>query len=129
MDIFNSDIRRKRSHGHRHYTFPLFHDVSLNDLLPFMQKPVGIRHIRSKLFSLPISKLHALYNTCLENNVTHPNSNEYKLTTTVLDIVGHILFKADGTKNDDIDKHYFLKLSFITNKSYLKLHHMLRISS
>ena len=34
MDIFNSAPRRKRSHGHRHYTSPIFHDVSLNDL-PF----------------------------------------------------------------------------------------------
>ena len=63
MDIFNSAPRRKRSHGHRHYTSPMFHDVSLNDLLPFMQKPLGIHHIRSKLFSLPLSKLHALYNS------------------------------------------------------------------
>ena len=34
MDIFNSTPRRKRSHGHRHYTSPIFHDVSLN-YLPF----------------------------------------------------------------------------------------------
>ena len=34
MDIFNSAPRRKRSHGHRHYTCPMFHDVSLNELLP-----------------------------------------------------------------------------------------------
>jgi hypothetical protein len=26
--------RRKRCHGHRHYTCPMFHDVSLNELLP-----------------------------------------------------------------------------------------------
>ena len=61
MDIFNSVPRRKRSHGHRHYTFPICHDVSLNDLLPFMQKPLGMHHIRSKLFALPLSKLHTLY--------------------------------------------------------------------
>ena len=74
MDIFNSAPRCKRSHGHRHYTSPIFHDVSLNDL-PFMQKPLDMHHIRSKLFSLPLSKLHALYNSCLVNNVTNPISN------------------------------------------------------
>jgi hypothetical protein len=68
MDIFNSAPRRKRRHGHRHYTSPMFHDVSLNDLLPFMQKPLGIHHIRSKLFSLPLSKLHALYNSCWDRS-------------------------------------------------------------
>jgi len=31
MDIFNSAPWRKRSHGH--YTSPIFHKVSLNDLL------------------------------------------------------------------------------------------------
>ena len=89
MDIFNSAPRRKLSHGHRHYTSPMLHDVSLNDLLPFMQKPLGMHHIRSKLFSLTLSKLHTLYNLCLENQYTNPNSNEYKLRAIVLDIVGH----------------------------------------
>jgi len=112
MDIFNSAPRRKRSHGHRHYTSPIFHDVSLNDLLPFRQKLLGIHHIRSKLCSLPLSKLHALYNSCLVNNVTNPKSNECKLTAIVLDIAGHRLFKPVGIKKDKIDKPSFLKLSF-----------------
>jgi hypothetical protein len=108
MDIFNSGPRRKRSHGHRHFTYPIFHDVSLNDLLPLMQKPLGMHHIRSKLFYLPLSKLHALYNSCLVNNVMNPNSNEYKLTTIVLDIAGHIHFKPVGIKKVEIDKRSFL---------------------
>jgi hypothetical protein len=54
-------------------------DVSLNDLPPFMQNPFGIHYIRTKLFSQPLSKLYSLYNSCLENHVTNPNSNEYKL--------------------------------------------------
>jgi hypothetical protein len=74
-----------------------------------MQKPLGMHHIRSKLFSLPLSKLHALYNSCLVNNVTNQNSNEYKLTAIVLDIAGHTLV---GIKKDERDKHSFLKLSF-----------------
>ena len=93
MNIFNSALRRKRSHGHHLYTSPIFHDVSLNDLLRFKQKPLGMHHICSKLFSLPLSNLHALYNSCLVNNVTNPNSTEYKLTAIVLDIAGHRLFK------------------------------------
>ena len=96
----------------RHYTSPIFHDGSLNDLLPLMQKPLGMHHTGSKLFSLPLSKLHALYNLCLVNNVTNPNLNEYKLTTIFLDIAGHRLFKPVGIKNDEIDKRSFLKLSF-----------------
>jgi len=112
IGIFYSTPRRKRNHGHRHYTSPIFQDVSLNDLLPLMQKPLGMHHIRSKLFSLPVLKPHALYNSCLENHVTNPNSNVYKLTAIALDIAGHILFKRVGIRKDDIDKHSFLKLSF-----------------
>ena len=58
IDIFNSVPRRKQSRGLRHYTSLIYHDVSLNDYLPFMQKPLGMHHIHSKLSSLPLSKLH-----------------------------------------------------------------------
>jgi hypothetical protein len=116
MDIFNTSPRRKRNHGHRQYTSPILHDVSLNSSLPFMQKPLGMLHIRSKLFSLPLLKLHALYNLCLVNHVTNPISNEYKSTVIVLDITGHRLFKPVSIKKYEIDKRSFLKLSF-ANKS------------
>jgi hypothetical protein len=63
----------------------------------------------------------------LVNNVINPNSNEYKLTTIVLDIADHIHFKPVGIKKVEIDKRSFLKLSFankgldgITNPSNLK---------
>ena len=47
-----------------------------------------------------------------QNNVTNPNSNEYKLTAIVLDIAGHRLFIPVGIKKDEIDKRSFLKLLF-----------------
>ena len=77
-----------------------------------MQKPLGMHRIRSKLFSLSLSKLHTLYNSCLLNHVINPNSNEYKITAIVLDIAGHRLFTPVGIKKDEIDKRSFLKLSF-----------------
>ena len=80
--------------------------------LPFMQKPLAILHIRSKLFSLPLLKLHAFYNLCLVSHVTNPNSNEYKFSSIVLDVAGHRLFKPVCIKKDEIDKRSFLKLSF-----------------
>ena len=79
MNIFNSTPRRRRSHGHRHYTSPSLHDVSINDLLPFIQKPLGIHHIRMKLYSLPLSKLHSLFNLCLESTVTYLIQTNTKL--------------------------------------------------
>ena len=93
MNIFNSTPRRRRSHGHRHYTSTSLHDVSINDLLPCIQKPLGIHHIRTKLYSLPLSKLHSLFNLCLESTVTNPHSNQYKLQAIISDIASHRLFK------------------------------------
>ena len=49
------------------------------------------------------------------NNVTNPNSNEYKPTVIVLDIADHRLFKPVGIKKNEIDKRSFLKLS-LANK-------------
>jgi hypothetical protein len=82
-----------------------------------MQKSFGMHPMRLKLFSLPLSKLHALY-PCLENHVTNPNSNEYELTAIVLDIAGHILFKPVGIEKDETYKRSFLKLSFSLNIVY-----------
>jgi hypothetical protein len=71
-------------------------------------------HIRSKLFYLTLSNLHALYNLCLVNNATNPNSNEYKRIAIVLDISGHRFVKPVGTKQDEIEKRSFLKLEWGT---------------
>jgi hypothetical protein len=43
---------------------------------------------------------------------TNPNSNEYKRIAIVLDISGHRFVKPVGTKQDEIEKRSFLKLSF-----------------
>ena len=93
MNIFNKSSRQQRSHGHRHYTVPNLHDVSIDGLLSNMNKPLGIHHIRTKLYSLPHSRLHSLYNTCLETPATDPDSNKYKLFSIILDIAHHRLFK------------------------------------
>lgn len=77
---FNFAARRKRSHDHP----------------PFKQ--LGIHHIRQKLFPLPLLKIHSVYNSCLENRVTNPNSNECKFTAIVLDIASHRLFKPVNIK-------------------------------
>ena len=65
------------------------------------QKPLGMHHIRSNLFS-HLSKLHYLYNSRLENHVANPISKELKLSATVLDIACHWFFK--DIKKDKIEK-------------------------
>jgi hypothetical protein len=53
---------------------------------------------------LHLSKLHSLYNSCLINHATNPNSNEYKLIAIVLDIACHRPFKPVSIKKDEIVK-------------------------
>ena len=79
MNIFDNTPIRKRSHGHRQYTSPKLYDVSINDLLPYFQIPIGMPHIRTKLYSLPLSKLHSLYTTCLKTSTTDPYSHRAHL--------------------------------------------------
>jgi len=71
------------------------------------------RWVHTKLLSSPFSKLYFLYNSCWENPVTNPNSNQYKLTAIVLDITRHRLFKHVDIKKDDTNIHFFLKRSFV----------------
>ena len=42
MRLFGSSQRRKRSHGHRHYSRSNFHtDVAFDILFPYVQQPLG----------------------------------------------------------------------------------------
>jgi hypothetical protein len=58
-----------------HALLPTLHDISLNDQL-FLQ--LGMYHIRQELFSQHLAQMNAKYNSCLENPVTNPNSNQCK---------------------------------------------------
>ena len=98
-----------------------------------------MHHIRSKLFPLPLAKLHFIYNLCLENHITNPNSNGYKL---VLYIARNRLFKPAVIKKEEIYKLFFFNfrlpthvliplaysISFITNQSNLQFRYILKIS-
>ena len=112
MGLFNHNHRRQRSHGHRHYTSPLVHDVSINGLLPFLQKPLGLHHIRTKLYSVPLKTLHSLYKECLQSSVTDPSSTLYRLVAIILDIGKHRLFKPVNTHKDEEEPRSFLSLLF-----------------
>ena len=113
MNLFDKTPRRKRSHGTRHRNPSTIHDVTINDLLPFVQKPLGIHHIRTKLFSLPLSKLHSIYKDCLDKTVTDSNTPLYKLVAIVLDIGHNRLFKAAQIHQVPQESRPFLSLPFV----------------
>ena len=67
LNVFDKNPGRERSHSHRHYTSSNLHDVSIDGLLPFIQKPLRLHHIRTKLYSIPFTLLHSLYKTSLDS--------------------------------------------------------------
>ena len=68
MSLFNTIPRTKRSHGHKRIQHPNVKksskprtlQVTFNHLLSNIQKPLGIHHIRTILFSIPVSYLKDL---------------------------------------------------------------------
>ena len=117
MNIVDVDKtpRRKRNHGHRQYTSHKLHDVSINDLIPYSHKPLGMHHIRTKLYSLPLSQLHSLYTTGLKTSTTDLYSTLCKHIDIILDIGQHRHFKSVTILGNKKENMPFLQL-FSANK-------------
>ena len=112
MNLFPSFNRKKRSHGTRHYTPPRNNQVLFTDLLDLVFKPLGIHHIRTKLFSLPLPSLNKLYNECLQSSFLDQSSGEYKLNSIILDIANCRLFRPVNSSLSKDSPDRFLHLKF-----------------
>ena len=94
LNLFDRTSRRHRSHGSRKYNKPEIHDVSFNGLLLFVNLQLGLHHIRTKLYSLPLKRLHALYESTLTLHFADVGSPGHRLQGIILDISSNRLFKA-----------------------------------
>ena len=92
MTLFPSLSRRKRSHGHRHYTHARLNEDSFDELLPLINEPLGLHHIRTKLYSIPLVSMHKLRDKCLDSTYFDQSSNEYNLNSIILDIANCRIF-------------------------------------
>ena len=113
MRLFPISNRRSRSHGHKHYNRPVIHNVTFDSLVPTIQKPLGVHHIRTKLYSLPLSKLHVLLEETKSHNTLNSNSLESRVASIVIDISYHRLFKPTKTNLiENTDKRNFMHIHF-----------------
>ena len=116
LNLFDRTSRRRRRHGSRKYNKPEIHNVSFNGLLPFVNLQLGLRHIRTRLYSLPLNMLHDLYESTLTSYFADAAFPEHRLQGIILDISSNRLVKAvrlcalTETKN-----HPFLKRKFANN--------------
>ena len=79
LNLFDRTSRRHRSHGARKYNKPEIHNVSFDGLLPFVNLKLGLRHIRTRLYSLPLNMLHNLYESTLILQFADVASPEHRL--------------------------------------------------
>ena len=94
MGLFNHTQRRKRSHAHRSYDKPAIHNVSFDSLLPYyVNQQLGLHHIRTKLYSVPLKLLNSLLEKAKEHPILDSSSPEYRLGSVIMDIANHRLFQ------------------------------------
>ena len=94
LNLFDRTSRRHRSNGARKYNKPKIHNVSFDGLLPFVNLQSDLRHIRTRLYSLPLNMLHDLYDSTLTFHFVDAASQEHRLQSIILDISSNRLFKA-----------------------------------
>ena len=90
LNVFDRTSRRHRSHGSRRYNKPEIHNVSFDGLLPFVNLQLGLHHIRTRLYSLPLKTLHVLY----ESTVLTLHFTVLDLASTSGYYFGHFLKQA-----------------------------------
>ena len=113
LNLFDRTSRRHRSHGSRKYNKPEIHNVSFDGLLPFVNLQLGLHHIRTRLYSLPLNMLHDLYESTLTLHFADAASPEHRLQSIILDISSNRLFKAVSVCNNTETKNRpFLKIKF-----------------
>ena len=111
--LFDRTSRRHRSHGSRKYNKPEIHNVSFDGFLPFVNLQLGLHHIRTRLYSLPLNMLHDLYESTLTLHFTDAASPEHRLQSIILDISSNRLFKAVSVcDNTETKNRPFLKIKF-----------------
>ena len=95
--LFNKQLRRKRSHGKRHYNKrapqPDVTMSTLVDLVDMIEKPEAVHKINIKLFSISFPQLRCLQELALESTNFDYSSAEYRATTTILDIASYRLLR------------------------------------
>ena len=120
MSLFNTIPRTKRSHGHKRIQHPNVKKSSkprtlqdtFNDLLSNIQKPLGIHHIRTILFSLLVNYLKDLRDFGLDKGGVDPFSPKYKLSSIICDVASFRLFKPVRSEPLHDNNRKFLHIPF-----------------
>jgi hypothetical protein len=127
MSHFNTISRTKRSHGHKRIQHPNVKisskprtlQYTFNDLLSNIQKPLGIHHIRTILFSLPVSYLKDLRDLGHDKGGVDPFSPKYRLSSIICDVASFRLFKPVRSEPLHYNNRKCSIFRLLTNESML----------
>ena len=115
--LLNKQLRRKRSHGKRHYNKkspqPDVTMSTLVDLVDMIEKPEGVHKINTKLFSISFSQLRHLQGLILESTNFDYSSAEYTVTAIILDIANYRLFRPVKSDVPAEKPKHFMKIQFL----------------
>ena len=94
LDLFDRTSRRHRSHASRKCNKPEIQDVSFEELLSIVNLQLGLHLIRTKLYSLPLKRLHALYESTFTLHFTDVGSPIHRLQGITLDISSNKIIQS-----------------------------------
>ena len=110
-------MRRKRSHGKRHYNKrtpqPDATTSTLADLVDMIEKPEGVHNINTKLFSISFPQLRSLQKLALESTNFDYSSAEYRVIAIILDIANYRLFRPVRSDVPAEKPKHFMKIKFL----------------
>ena len=116
MALFTPQVRRFRSHGRRHYNKSSGYTVKFEDLMVTLQKPLGIHHVRTTLYSLPLSVLRCLQVNSANTATTAPGdlwTLAWRLHKIIDDVAQIRLFKPVRTDSRNTPTvRQFMKVEF-----------------
>jgi hypothetical protein len=85
---------------------------TFNDLLSNIQKPLGIHHIHTILFSLPVNYLKNLRDFGLDKGGVDPFYPKYRLSSIICDVASFRLFKPVRSEPLHDNNRKFLHIPF-----------------
>ena len=106
--------KRSQRHTYRGYNPPSLFDISIDELLSYMNQPLSIHYIQTKLYALPLKSMF-IYEQCLATSATNPHLLRCKSIAILLDIGNHRLFRPIGITKNKQEWCWFLKVNVAKN--------------
>jgi hypothetical protein len=73
----------------------MIHDISFDSPLPYVNTPLCLHHIWTKLYSVPLKILYDLHDKAKNSSYLDYSTPEYRLVYLIIDVAHHRLFGSE----------------------------------